>query len=228
MPSSSPTDTSICWSSTRAPSSALTGQFQLANFAPAAQATVWQYGEAQDTAQSQTTDGHSALANFTANLTVNGSTFSYSFPAYSMTVLDLGKASSDRPGPTITQARLGLAEPGHRHDRPCFRSRRPIRREPPGLTYTWTTTGTPPAPVTFSANGTNAAQSVTATFSKAGSYTFQVTVTDPGGYIATSSVTVTVNQTLTLDQGQPRPRSRLPRAASSSSPASRTTSSETR
>ena len=39
--------------------------------------------------------------------------------------------------------------------------------------------------------------SITATFSKAGSYTFQVTVTDPGGYIATSSVTVVVNQSLT-------------------------------
>ena len=96
--------------------SALTGQFQLANFRPAAQANVWQYGEAQDTAQSQTTDGHSALANFTANLTVSGSTFSYSFPAYSMTVLDLGKASSGTAGPTITQSRLGHAQSRHRHD----------------------------------------------------------------------------------------------------------------
>jgi hypothetical protein len=65
------------------------------------------------------------------------------------------------------------------------------------LTYTWSTTGTPPAPVSFSANGTNAAQTVTATFTKAGSYSFQVTVSDPAGYIATSSVTVTVNQTAT-------------------------------
>jgi hypothetical protein len=36
------------------------------------------------------------------------------------------------------------------------------------LTYTWSTTGTPPAPVTFSANGTNAAKNTTATFTKAG------------------------------------------------------------
>ena len=73
--------------------SALTGQFQLANFQPAAQAEVWQYGKAQDTAQSKTADGHSALANFTANLTVTGSIFNYQFPAYSMTVLSLGKAA---------------------------------------------------------------------------------------------------------------------------------------
>ncbi len=43
------------------------------------------------------------------------------------------------------------------------------------LTYTWATTGTPPAAVTFSANGTNAAKNTTATFTKAGTYTFQVT-----------------------------------------------------
>ena len=49
------------------------------------------------------------------------------------------------------------------------------------LTYTWATTGTPPAAVTFSANGSNAAKNTTATFTKAGSYTFQVTITDAGG-----------------------------------------------
>ena len=65
------------------------------------------------------------------------------------------------------------------------------------LTYTWATTGTPPAAVSFSANGSNAAKNTTATFSKAGSYGFQVTITDDGGLSTTSSVTVTVNQTLT-------------------------------
>ena len=67
------------------------------------------------------------------------------------------------------------------------------------LTYTWAATGRPsgpPAP-TFSANGTNAAKNTTATFSKAGAYTFTVTITDAGGLTATSSVNVTVNQTLT-------------------------------
>src|SRR5258708_5905867 len=38
----------------------------------------------------------------------------------------------------------------------------------PGLTYVWSTTGTPPAAVAFSVNGTNAAKTTTATFTKAG------------------------------------------------------------
>jgi alpha-L-arabinofuranosidase len=176
-------------------SGALTGQFKLANFAPAAQANVWQYGEAQDTAQSQTSDGHSALANFTANLTVNGSTFSYSFPAYSMTVLDLGKASSGTAGPTITK--VASASPSPVTGTTTVLS---VTATDPsgdtGLTYTWSSIGAPPAPVKFSANGTNAAQNATATFTKAGLYSFQVTVSDPAGFIATSSVTVSVNQAL--------------------------------
>jgi uncharacterized repeat protein (TIGR02543 family) len=65
------------------------------------------------------------------------------------------------------------------------------------LTYTWATTGTPPAAVTFSANGTNAAKATAATFTKAGSYTLQVTAKDVANQVATSAVTVTVNQTLT-------------------------------
>ena len=65
------------------------------------------------------------------------------------------------------------------------------------LTYTWATTGTPPAAVNFSPNGTYLAKNSTATFSKYGNYTFQVTITDPGGLTATSSVSVAVNQSLT-------------------------------
>ncbi len=94
--------------------SALTGQFQLANYSPGTQATVWQYGEAQDTAQSESTTGASALANFTTNLTVSGSTFSYSFPAYSMTVLVLGKASSGSERPDDHARRGGHAQPRDR------------------------------------------------------------------------------------------------------------------
>ena len=65
------------------------------------------------------------------------------------------------------------------------------------LTYTWSTTGTPPATVTFSANGTNAAKDTIATFSKAGDYSFTVTITNALGYHVNSNVDVTVNQTLT-------------------------------
>jgi hypothetical protein len=68
------------------------------------------------------------------------------------------------------------------------------------LKYTWAATTLPSgakAP-TFSANGTNAAKNTTATFSKAGKYTFKVTIADAGGLTATSSVNVTVNQTATI------------------------------
>ncbi len=61
------------------------------------------------------------------------------------------------------------------------------------LTYTWATTGTPPAPVTFGANGTNASKNVTALFTASGNYSFQVTITDSGGLSTTSGVAVTVN-----------------------------------
>jgi hypothetical protein len=67
------------------------------------------------------------------------------------------------------------------------------------LVYTWSLVSAPagaPAP-TFSANGTNAAHSTTAAFFQAGSYTFQVTLLDPNGLTATSSMTVTVDQILT-------------------------------
>src|SRR6059058_547169 len=61
------------------------------------------------------------------------------------------------------------------------------------LTYTWAVTAGPPG-TTFSANGTNAAKNSTATFSQAGTYTFQVTVTDQDGFSTTGQVTVDVQQ----------------------------------
>ena len=65
------------------------------------------------------------------------------------------------------------------------------------LTYTWATTGSPPAGVKFSVDNNNAADNTVATFSKAGVYNFQATITDPAGLSVTSSVQVTVEQTLT-------------------------------
>jgi hypothetical protein len=72
------------------------------------------------------------------------------------------------------------------------------------LTYTWTMTSGPTgAQATFSANGTNTAKNTTVTFNRAGSYTFQATITDPSGLTATSSVSVSVVQTLTSIQLSP-------------------------
>jgi subtilase family serine protease len=66
------------------------------------------------------------------------------------------------------------------------------------LSYTWSVISAPSgaAGPTFSANGTNAAQNIAVTFHNAGTYTFQVTITNIYGLSATSDVSVTVKQTL--------------------------------
>jgi alpha-L-arabinofuranosidase len=65
------------------------------------------------------------------------------------------------------------------------------------LTYSWSTLGTPPAPVSFSANGSNVAQNTVATFTAAGTYVLQVSVVNPTANLpTTSTVTVVVSQTL--------------------------------
>ena len=46
------------------------------------------------------------------------------------------------------------------------------------LVYTWATTGSPPAPVQFGANGTNASKKVTAIFTVPGNYNFTMTIAD--------------------------------------------------
>jgi hypothetical protein len=64
------------------------------------------------------------------------------------------------------------------------------------LTYTWSTVSSPSAYSTpsFSANRTNAAKNILATFYSAGTYTFSVTVTDAGGLSVTNNVTIVVPQ----------------------------------
>ncbi len=74
------------------PAASLTEQFDLTGFQPGGPVQVWQYGKAQDTAQSRSTSGKSALADLSRTLSLSGSDFSYAFPAYSMTVLDLTPA----------------------------------------------------------------------------------------------------------------------------------------
>jgi hypothetical protein len=65
-----------------------------------------------------------------------------------------------------------------------------------GLIYTWQAINNPPAPVAFSANGTNAAQDTTVTFAAAGTYQLQATIQDSAGLSVTSTVNVTVNTAL--------------------------------
>jgi pectin methylesterase-like acyl-CoA thioesterase len=80
------------------------------------------------------------------------------------------------------------------------------------LTYTWTPVGRLPAPVGFSANGTNAAKNTTATFSKAGTYVFLVVAQDAAGLTTTSTVTVTVAATLTSIAVSPASPNMVPSA----------------
>jgi hypothetical protein len=61
------------------------------------------------------------------------------------------------------------------------------------LKYTWSTIGSLPGVVAFSANGTNATENTTVTFSAVGTYYFKVTVTDAGGLSTIGTVMVTVN-----------------------------------
>ena len=136
------------------------------------------------------------------SLSVNGSTFSYSFPAYSMTVLDLGKASSGTAGPTITKAAAATPSPvTGKTTALSVAATDPAGNA--GLTFTWATTGTPPAPVAFSANGTNAAANTTATFSKAGSYTLPGDRLRPGRLRCDQQRDGDGESDVELDQGQP-------------------------
>src|SRR5262249_11218844 len=139
----------------------------------------------------------SALANFGAALALNGASFSYTFPSYSMTVLDLSSASA--PGnhnPTITTPASATPNPAAGTTATLNILGADPSYSESQLTYTWAVSSMPPnaAAPTFSVNGTNAAKVTTVTFSHAGTYTFQLTIADPSYRTTSSSVTVVVNQ----------------------------------
>ena len=121
------------------------------------------------------------------------STFTQVFPAYSLTIL---KFSTGDSAPTV--ATPAAASPAT--VTAAAASLSVLGADPAGesnLNYTWSATGTPPAAVTFSANGANDAKNTIATFSKAGAYNLSVAITNALGLTVYSVVTVTVNQTLT-------------------------------
>ena len=122
-------------------------------------------------AGSATVQAVSGSVSGTASVTVNNASPTVSTPA--------SATPSPVTGTTTALSALGADDGGEAN-----------------LIYTWTTTGTPPAAVSFSANGTNAAKNSTATFTKAGTYNFLVTISD-GSNSTTSGVSVVVNQTLT-------------------------------
>jgi hypothetical protein len=138
----------------------------------------------------------SATPQYAGRLTVTDpGNFTYTMPAYSVSTLRIVVPSGTDAPPTVARAATASPSPvtGTTTDLSVLGA---DSGGEANLTYTWATTGTPPAPVTFSANGSNAAKNTGATFTRAGSYTFQVTISDGAGS-TTSTVSVTVNQTLT-------------------------------
>lgn len=71
------------------PAAAITSQFDVTGFQPGGPVQVWQYGKAQDTEQSLSSNGSASLSDTITTLSISGANFRYTFPAYSMTVLDL-------------------------------------------------------------------------------------------------------------------------------------------
>ncbi len=84
------------------PDARITEPFTIQGFSPNGQAQVWQYSEVQDYAQSKSATGVAALAGSSVTLTLSGSNFSYSFPAYSMTVIDLSPTTLSAPAAALT------------------------------------------------------------------------------------------------------------------------------
>jgi hypothetical protein len=178
------------------PDQTLTEQFNITGYNANNTATLWQYGPTQDDAQDNATNDATSLMNSSISLGITGGSFSFALPDYSMSVfiltpsgttpLTVTQAAAANPS-TITGTTTTLTALGSENGSGS------------GLNYTWTATSVPlgvSAP-TYSVNGTNAASTTTATFFGAGTYTFQVTISDASSNSVTSSVNATVNLTLT-------------------------------
>jgi hypothetical protein len=139
--------------------------------------------------------GGSSTPKFVGNVTItNPADFTYTMPGSSVTTIRIVSPASPAGAPTV--ATPAQASPSTVTG--VSTSLSVLGADTGGaanLTYTWSA-AKGPAPVTFSANGTNAAQHTLATFSAPGTYSLVATITDSDGYFATSDVTVTVDATL--------------------------------
>jgi hypothetical protein len=166
--------------------------FSITGFTPNGTAKSWEYGQALGNALTENDNVGLQVATG-ADGTAH---FQFTAPAYSMTVLELTPAAGQQATPpTVAQAAQASAAviTGTQVALSVLGS---DAAGEANLTYAWTPVN-PPAGVTFSANGSNAAKNTTVTFTAAGTYTFTATITNAAGLSVTSSVTVTVNQTLT-------------------------------
>jgi Glycoside hydrolase family 44/Bacterial Ig-like domain (group 3) len=162
----------------------LTATMQLNHVQPGATAAIYQLTSASTTPQYVGTVTISNPANFT-----------YTMPGYSVTTIRIVSPSGQGNAPTVATAAMASPSSVTGVSTKLSVLGADANGEP-NLTYTWITT-TAPGPVTFSVNGTNAAQDTVATFREAGTYSFLVTITNADDYFATSSVKVTVDATLT-------------------------------
>lgn len=72
--------------------------FTISGFGEVTQATLWQYGKAEDEAQRVSGTGAASLTQSSPNIVIAAGSFQFAFPAYSMSVLDL----SDKTDTTVT------------------------------------------------------------------------------------------------------------------------------
>ncbi len=157
---------------------------QLDHVQPGATAAIYQLTSASTTPQYAGTVTISDPADFT-----------YTMPGYSVTTIRIISPSGQGIAPTVATA----AQAAPATVAGISTALSVLGADAAGaanLTYTWAVIGTPPAPVSFSVNGSNAARDTVATFSAPGSYTFVATITNADGFFATSTVTVVVDATL--------------------------------
>lgn len=127
--------------------------FDIHGFVPADVLQSWQYGKAQDLAQSQTADGAASLeytaSRFDVAASEAGSQFTHSFPAYSMTVIDLTPfGAPDVPVP-VTPPGTGTPPPAFQPGTgtpPADQHNANTPTAPVGMTPGTPITGTPRGP----------------------------------------------------------------------------------
>jgi polygalacturonase len=126
--------------------------------------------------------GNTALAGMAATSASNGDVNAAVFANF-----------SSIPGPMIVQPANAIGNPIITTSPTTLSAQAVDNSGADGLVYTWSYTG--PTGVTYflNPNGSNAAQSIVANFTQAGTYDFTVTVSDPLGRSTSSSVVVTVN-----------------------------------
>lgn len=140
------------------------------------------------TSETNSISDPTAIVPVTSMVSGLGANFTQAFPGYSITVLKFttnnapgivnpaAVSASPVTGTTAKLSVLGADPTGTESD----------------LTYTWAAVGAPAGAVLFSANDSNAAKNVTATFAEAGTYLLQVTVSNAAGVTTSSTVEATV------------------------------------